>query len=82
MVPKGSGIKSALELKGATVCVLTGTTTELNLADYNRKNNLKIQAVTFEDNTSATTPTCRAVATRSPTTSRAWPRPRRSLPIR
>ncbi len=50
MVPKGSGIKSALELKGATVCVLTGTTTELNLADYNRKNNLKIQAVTFEDN--------------------------------
>ena len=38
MVSKASGIKSALELKGATVCVLTGTTTELNLADYNRNN--------------------------------------------
>jgi general L-amino acid transport system substrate-binding protein len=37
-------------LKGATVCVLTGTTTELNLADFNRINNLSIQAVTFEDN--------------------------------
>jgi general L-amino acid transport system substrate-binding protein len=50
MVKKDSGIKSALELKGATVCVLTGTTTELNLADFNRINNLSIQAVTFEDN--------------------------------
>ena len=49
MVPKGSGIKSSLELKGATICVLTGTTTELNLADYNRNNNLKMQPVTFED---------------------------------
>ena len=37
MVPKGSGIKSAMELKGATVCVLTGTTTELNLADSVRR---------------------------------------------
>jgi len=50
MVLKGSGIKSALELKGATVCVLTGTTTELNLADFNRVNNLNIKPVTFEDN--------------------------------
>ncbi len=49
MVPKDSGIKSALELKGATVCVLTGTTTELNLADFNRGNKLDIQPVTFED---------------------------------
>ncbi len=49
MVPKASGIKSSLELKGATICVLTGTTTELNLADYNRNNNLKMQPVTFED---------------------------------
>lgn len=50
MVLKGSGVKSALELKGATVCVLTGTTTELNLADFNRVNNLNIKSVTFEDN--------------------------------
>ena len=34
MVRVDSGIKSALELEGATVCVATGTTTELNLADY------------------------------------------------
>lgn len=50
MVPKDSGIKSAFELKGATVCVLTGTTTELNLADFSRANNLDIQPVVFEDN--------------------------------
>lgn len=49
MVPKSSGITSALDLKGATVCVLTGTTTELNLADFNRVNNLNITPVTFED---------------------------------
>ncbi len=49
MVPKDSGIKSALDLKGATVCVLTGTTTELNLADYSRANSLEIEPVTFED---------------------------------
>jgi general L-amino acid transport system substrate-binding protein len=49
MVPKDSGIKSALELKGATVCVLTGTTTELNLADFSRINGLDISPVTFED---------------------------------
>ena len=50
MVPNDSGISSALDLKGATVCVLTGTTTELNLADFSRSNNLDIQPVTFEDN--------------------------------
>jgi general L-amino acid transport system substrate-binding protein len=49
MAPKASGIKSAMELKGATVCVLTGTTTELNLADFSRANNLDIQPVVFED---------------------------------
>jgi len=48
-VRKDSGITSALQLKGARVCVTTGTTTELNLADFSRKNNLDIQAVTFED---------------------------------
>ena len=49
MVPKDSGITSALDLKGASVCVLTGTTTELNLADFGRANNLDIQSLTFED---------------------------------
>jgi len=48
-VRKADGITSALQLKGARVCVLTGTTTELNLADFSRTNHLDIQAVTFED---------------------------------
>ncbi len=48
-VPKDSGIKSGLDLKGAKVCVLTGTTTESNLTDFSRTNDLGISAVTFED---------------------------------
>ena len=39
-----SKIKSAKELKGATVCVQSGTTTEKNLTDYSRGNNLEHQA--------------------------------------
>ncbi len=49
MVPKDAGIESAFDLEGATVCVLTGTTTELNLTDFSRSNNLDIQPVVFED---------------------------------
>jgi len=49
VVRKDSGITSALQLKGAKVCVKTGTTTELNLADFSRTNNLNISAVTFDD---------------------------------
>lgn len=49
MVLKDAGVNSALELKGATVCVATGTTTELNLADYSRTNGLDIKPVVFED---------------------------------
>lgn len=48
-VRKDSGITSALQLKGAKVCVTTGTTTELNLTDFSRANNLGIKNVTFED---------------------------------
>ncbi len=48
-VRKDSGITSALELAGAKVCVTTGTTTELNLTDYSRANNLNISNVTFDD---------------------------------
>ncbi|KPU84535.1 amino acid ABC transporter substrate-binding protein [Marinosulfonomonas sp. PRT-SC04] len=44
-----SGIKSAMELAGAKVCVTTGTTTELNLTDFSRTNDLNISNVTFED---------------------------------
>ena len=48
MVPKKSGITSAKQLNGASVCVTTGTTTELNLADFSRTNGLKIEAVIFD----------------------------------
>jgi general L-amino acid transport system substrate-binding protein len=44
MVPKSLNVKSAKQLKGATVCVQSGTTTELNLTDYSRANNLADQA--------------------------------------
>lgn len=48
LVPKKLGVKSALELDGASVCVQPGTTTELNLADYFRTNNMKYSPVVFE----------------------------------
>ena len=48
MVPKALGITSALELDGASVCVNTGTTTELNLADYFRANGMSYEPVVFE----------------------------------
>ncbi len=48
MVPKKLGIKSAKELDGATVCVLPGTTTELNAADFFRANNMKWKPVVIE----------------------------------
>lgn len=49
MVPKASGVKSAKELNNATVCVLTGTTTELNIADFYRSNNMTFKPVTAEN---------------------------------
>ncbi len=49
MVRKDLGIKSAKELKGATVCVLTGTSSELNLTDYSRTYKLEIKPVVFDD---------------------------------
>ncbi|MBU0585219.1 MAG: amino acid ABC transporter substrate-binding protein [Alphaproteobacteria bacterium] len=42
------GVNSALQLSGASVCVQTGTTTELNLADYFKANNLEYNPVVFE----------------------------------
>jgi general L-amino acid transport system substrate-binding protein len=50
MVKKALGVRSAKELAGATVCVQSGTTSELNLADYFRTNGLKYQVVVFEKN--------------------------------
>jgi len=48
MVPVKSKIKSAKQLKGATVCVQSGTTTEKNLTDFSRANNLGMKPVVFE----------------------------------
>jgi general L-amino acid transport system substrate-binding protein len=49
LVPKKLNVKSAKELDGATVCVLPGTTTELNLADYFRSNKMKMKPVVIEN---------------------------------
>ncbi len=48
MVRKKLNVKSAKELNGARVCIQPGTTTELNLADYFRANNMKYEAVVTE----------------------------------
>ncbi len=51
MVPKKLGVKSAKELDGATICVLPGTTTEQNVADYFRYNKMKWKPVVIESTT-------------------------------
>ncbi|PTW61028.1 general L-amino acid-binding protein [Breoghania corrubedonensis] len=48
MVRKALGVSSALELSGASICTNTGTTTELNVADYFRANNMPYEIVAFE----------------------------------
>ncbi len=53
MVPKELGVTSAKDLDGATVCIQTGTTTELNLADFFRANNISYEPVPIETNAEA-----------------------------
>ena len=48
IVPKALGVTSAKELDGATVCIQTGTTTELNLADFFRANDMEYEPVPIE----------------------------------
>ena len=48
LVKKNLNVKSAKELDGASVCIQAGTTTELNLADFFRFNELKYKSVTFD----------------------------------
>jgi general L-amino acid transport system substrate-binding protein len=50
LIPKKLGVKSAKELKGATVCVLPGTTTEMNAADFFRKSGMPWKPVVIENN--------------------------------
>ncbi len=53
MVPASLGVESALDLNGATVCIQTGTTTELNLADFFRVNGMTYEPVPIETNAEA-----------------------------
>jgi general L-amino acid transport system substrate-binding protein len=53
MVPRELGVSSAKDLDGATVCIQTGTTTELNLADFFRANNISYEPVPIETNAEA-----------------------------
>jgi general L-amino acid transport system substrate-binding protein len=54
MVPVKSKIKSAKSMKGATVCVQSGTTTEKNLTDFSRANKLDLKPIVFEKQEAAT----------------------------
>lgn len=49
MVSKRSGIRSALELDNAAICVSRGTTTELNAVDFFKVSNMRYRPVYFED---------------------------------
>ena len=54
MVPAKANLKSAKQLKGATICVQSGTTTEKNLTDYSRANKLDLKPIVFEKQEAAT----------------------------
>lgn len=47
LVKKKSGVTTAKQLGGASVCTTTGTTTELNLADFGRTNGMKLEVVGY-----------------------------------
>ncbi|MDA7984471.1 MAG: amino acid ABC transporter substrate-binding protein [Alphaproteobacteria bacterium] len=53
IVPRALGVSSAHELDGASVCIQTGTTTELNLADFFRSNGISYEPVPIETNEEA-----------------------------
>ncbi|MGI9391477.1 MAG: amino acid ABC transporter substrate-binding protein, partial [Boseongicola sp.] len=53
MAPKDLGVTSAKDLDGATVCIQTGTTTELNLADFFRANGIGYEPVPIENGAEA-----------------------------
>ncbi len=51
LVRRSANVQRARDLDGATICVTSGTTNELNLADWARANNVRIHPVVFDDNT-------------------------------
>src|SRR5947207_4939172 len=48
-MPKAGRVQHAADLNGATVCVQQGTTTELNLTDFARRNHISFKPVVMED---------------------------------
>ncbi|ROU01362.1 amino acid ABC transporter substrate-binding protein [Marinobacter sp. R17] len=48
LIKKDIGVTDAKELNGATVCIQAGTTTELNLADYFRANDMEFKPIVFD----------------------------------
>jgi len=50
LIPKKLKVKSAKQLKGATVCTLPGTTTEMNAADYFRRTGMPWKPLVIENN--------------------------------
>jgi general L-amino acid transport system substrate-binding protein len=48
MVRKSLGVAHTKDLNGATICLETGTTLEVNIADFNRANNIKINTLLFD----------------------------------
>lgn len=50
LIRRSAGVTRARELEGATVCVTSGTTNELNLTDWARANNVRIQPLVFDQN--------------------------------
>jgi len=50
LVRRSANVQRARQLDGASICVTSGTTNELNLADWARSNNLRVQPVVFENN--------------------------------
>ena len=53
VVRRNLGAATALELAGASVCVTSNTTTELNLADFSNLHGLDVRAVAFEKTSAA-----------------------------
>ena len=74
MVPAKSKIKNAKQLKGQTVCVQSGTTSEKNLASFSKANGLNIKPVVFEKFEAANAAYFSAAASATPLTPRGWPR--------
>jgi general L-amino acid transport system substrate-binding protein len=50
LVRRAAGVQRARDLAGATICVTSGTTNELNLADWSRSNNIRVQPLVFDQN--------------------------------